>query len=306
MKLIKIVITFSILLISKLGHSQTLGIQETVKYINKLFYDNRSGNYYDEISLSNEGILKIYFNYSKWTYQMEISEVYVNYMEKDNKFKIVCKQPENQNGNFYNLQPTTKCIQIDVATGIIQQPTNYMIISIDNIYNNKKLHNAFQYLFTIVEENGTYTRKDDDPFAPNKFKLNKNEIVTTTNIQNIKLEKIGNIYYLPITIGKTIKKFVLDSGASDVLISEEIESELIKNMTITKDNYMAPALYKIADGSIIQCRRILIPEIKIGNYTIKNVIASIGNKSNTLLLGKSLLDKFANWTIDNNNQTLNL
>jgi clan AA aspartic protease (TIGR02281 family) len=185
-------------------------------------------------------------------------------------------------------------------------PTDYVFVGIKDIYNNKKLYNAFKYLFALINENGTYIRNDNDPFSPNNFGKGKSIITNDGNNQNVKLTKEGGLYYLPVTIGNLTKNFILDSGASDVLISQEIEKKLIDNKKITKSNYLSPSLYKIADGSIIECRRLLLPEIKIGNYIVKNVIASIISNGNTLLLGKSFLDKFQSWTIDNNKQILKL
>jgi len=121
-----------------------------------------------------------------------------------------------------------------------------------------------------------------------------------------KLYKQDNVYYIWVTIGTVKRKFVLDSGASDVLISEESEKDLINSGIIKKTNYLEPALYKLADGSIIQCRRLILPTIQIGNFIVKNVKASIGVGNASLLIGKSLLDKFKKWTIDNESQILNL
>lgn len=91
-----------------------------------------------------------------------------------------------------------------------------------------------------------------------------------------------------------------------MFISEEFEKELISSGILKKNNYQTPGLYQIADGSIIECRRIIIPELKIGNFIVKNVSASVGKGQTPLLLGKSLLDKFKSWKIDNLRETLKL
>ena len=170
----------------------------------------------------------------------------------------------------------------------------------------RKLYNAYSYLLTLVKENGSYTRKDNDQFAPSNYNPYSNQIKGISNSINVQLEKSGGVYFIWITIGGVKKKFVLDSGASDVALSEEFEKELISTGTIKKENYIAPALYRIADGTIVQCRRLIIPELKIGAFTVANVKASVGVGSTPLLLGKSFLDKFKKWTIDNLSNTLNL
>lgn len=290
-------ITFFTVLIAGEGNSQTLTIQETLNYINSTFVNNKnSGGFYYTMSLSNEGNLKFYHTGSKFTYKMHISDVQLNNLPWDNSFNIICK-----NNGYLG----SKCMENDSYI-LNKKPTNYLNIKIDDIYNQKKLFNAFKYFFELIGQDGSYIRKDDDPFSPNNFRNEKSTVINNSNNKNVALTKIGGVYHLPVTIGNLTKNFILDSGASDVLISQEIEKNLIDNKKITKSNYLSPALYKIADGSIIECRRLLLPEIKIGNYIVKNVIASINSNGNTLLLGKSFLDKFQSWTIDNNKQILKL
>jgi aspartyl protease family protein len=288
----------------EVGFAQTLNIQETIDYINKNLYQDKEGTYYKRISLTTDGILTIHHgSKSSSTEKMDISEVRVGSLSAT-YFSIGCKN-QNHGDKYSEYQP--KCIQVeDEFSKSNSGSRTYINIGVKDIYNNKKLYNAFIYLFALVDENGTYIRKDDDPFAPNKFNSINSEIINFSANKYVKLENINGVYYLTAIIGNTTNKFIFDSGASDVLISDKIENELIKNKTISKENYLAPALYKIANGYIIQCRRILLPTIKIGNYTVKDVLASVSSNNNVLLLGKSFLDKFSSWTIDNNNQTLKL
>ncbi|WAC02976.1 retroviral-like aspartic protease family protein [Lacinutrix neustonica] len=93
-------------------------------------------------------------------------------------------------------------------------------------------------------------------------------------------------------------------GASEISISLNLEDDLISKGLLKKEDYIESGLYRIADGSIISCRRIIIKELKVGNFTIKNVVASIGFKESPLLLGKSFLDNFKKWSIDNDLQLL--
>lgn len=291
-----------IIIIIHKTNSQSLGIQETIKYINEKFYEDGKGRYYDEISLNSDGLLKIYNNYTKWTKKIYVNDVELGNILENNMFKIQCKSPKNK-GSYFK---TPKCIQIDNCPRDNMNPTDYVFVGINDIYNNKKLYNAFKYLFALINEKGTYFGNDIDPFSPNNFGTQKTVIINNSTNQNVQLTEVGGVYYLPVTIGNLTKDFILDSGASDVLISQEIEKKLIESKIITKSNYLSSSLYKIADGSIIECRRLLLPEIKIGNYIVKNVIASINSSGNTLLLGKSFLDKFQSWTIDNSKQILKL
>lgn len=286
---------------------QSLTVEETVKYINKAFYDDANGKYYNEINLTNEGVFTVHNTYTKWTYKMEISEVKVGNMN-NNSFQIKCKSPEKKPGSIdyfvgeYYTAP--KCIE--VIGNPYDNPTQWFSLGLKDLYNNKKLYNAFNYLFDLVAAEGTYKRKDDDPFASNNYNPKAIDIKGSSNSSTIKLEKENGVYYIGVIVGGVLKKFVLDTGASDVLLSDSTEKDLIKLGIIKKENYTTPALYKIANGSIVQCRRLILPELKIGNFTVTNVTASVGVGTVPLLLGKSVLDKFKKWTVDNLTQTLNI
>ena len=81
---------------------------------------------------------------------------------------------------------------------------------------------------------------------------------------------------------------------------------LMSNGTIKKENYLTPALYRVADGRIIEQRRLIIPHLTIGNFTVENVHAAVGVGTVPLLLGKSVLDKFSKWSINNLTSTLDV
>lgn len=298
-----------VLLISfhSLLRGQALTIDETVKYINKTYFDNKEYKYYDTLTLAKDGNLKIFNNYTGWTYRMHVSEVEVTGVQ-DNSFKLRCYQPEPTNFNGIKIDNLykTNCIITDVRTGARQEPKSEIYVSLKDPYLIKKLNNAYKYLFAIIRENKNYIRKDDDPFAPGNFNPNSADIKGSSNNSNVKLEISNGVYHVYVTIGGVKKKFVLDSGASDVSLSEEVERELINSGIIKKEYYIESALYKIADGSIVQYRRLILPEIKIGGFTVNNVKAAVGIGSTPLLLGKSFLDKFKKWSIDNTSQTLNL
>ena len=240
----------------------------------------------------------------KLTDFLETSHAEIKDRYPNNMARLECKRSkENSLNSTYSLIP---CIQ---ATSH-NKKSNSSYFSLSTKAGDKnsaeKLLNAVNYLFIIAKENGLYERKDNDPFAPNNFNPKGIEIKSTANNAIIKLDRENGIYYITVTIGGIKRKFVLDSGASEVLLSDDFEKELVRKGIIKKENYITPGLYRIADGSIVQCKRLIIPQLIIGGFTIKNVQASVGLGSVPLLLGKSVLDKFKKWTIDNLTETLNL
>lgn len=184
---------------------------------------------------------------------------------------------------------------------------NYQI----NIFgqnNADKIFNAFKYLFSELSTSTKYNNQNDndDPFSTNNFNKIKPYVSGSETTENINLESYGGVYKVWVKIGTLNKHFVLDSGASEIYLSKDTERELIDNRIIKQEDYIEPGLYKLADGSIIKCRRLVIPEMTIGNYKVKNVKASIGVSESTLLLGRSFLDNFKKWTIDNSKKELHL
>jgi clan AA aspartic protease (TIGR02281 family) len=136
-----------------------------------------------------------------------------------------------------------------------------------------------------------------------KIYPNKDDIKTTNGNKQIKLEKEGSVYYITVKIGSMVRKFVLDSGASEINISEDLERELILDGIITKSDYLEKGTYKTANG-IQECRRVMLKNVTVGPYTISNVAASISNDNSPILLGKSFLDRFKKWSIDNDKSEL--
>jgi aspartyl protease family protein len=139
------------------------------------------------------------------------------------------------------------------------------------------------------------------------FKDFKARIEVANNIpSHISLKKDGTLYTLPVELNDVLKiDFIFDSGASDVSISPDVASTLLKAGTIKESDWLQGAYYKFADGSIAKSKRFKIKSLKIGDRVIKNVPCSISNSLDApMLLGQSVLSKFGKYTFDNVNQKL--
>lgn len=297
-------ILFYFLLVVNLQNlnAQQLGLNETIAYINKSFgYDRK-------ISLGSDGMFEFSGTHlainKPFKYKVHISEVVVS-----NQIK---QQTESSNLPFY-IEITTNTHKKNSGSSYITYILNDKSSNVSDIriftknydsYSTEKLLNAFKYLFSLAEENGLMNRVDDDPFAPQNYNPNRLEVVSSNSNGKIKLQHQNGVYYIPVSIGGIERNFVFDTGASEVLISTDLERQLIENGVIKKDNYLPFGLYQIADGSIVQCRRLILPKINIENIVVKNVHASVGVGSVPLLMGKSVLDKFKKWQIDNISETL--
>jgi len=131
------------------------------------------------------------------------------------------------------------------------------------------------------------------------------DIIGDNETEHVDLLHTMGVYKLKVKIGGVEKYFVLDSGAGDVFISTDYERELLLEGVIKKADYKSSKLYVLADGKQVECRRVVLNGIQVGGYTVNNITAAITDQKNALLLlGKSFLDKFSNWSIDNSKAQL--
>ncbi|HTJ51750.1 MAG TPA: retroviral-like aspartic protease family protein [Cyclobacteriaceae bacterium] len=176
---------------------------------------------------------------------------------------------------------------------------------------NEKCVNAFKYLFSIAGNDPSYSKLDSDPFSKDQFRENEN--IISSGVQSV--NKIpfksngGDLAAVSVSLSGNSKSIIIDdmiidSGASDISISSSTERELINKGLITKENYIERGLYKLADGSIVSARRLKIPYVKIGAFSVKDVVCGVSPTGDVHLLGKSFLNRFSKWSIDNINKKL--
>jgi clan AA aspartic protease (TIGR02281 family) len=123
--------------------------------------------------------------------------------------------------------------------------------------------------------------------------------------ETVPLKRENGIYVVPVVINNQITlNFTLDSGATDVSIPVDVFSTLVRTGTIQQSDYLDTQVYSLADGSTTQTRRFHIRFLRVGNVELRDVIASVGPKSSSPLLGESFLARLGSWAIDNNRQLL--
>jgi len=106
--------------------------------------------------------------------------------------------------------------------------------------------------------------------------------------------------FIDVIINNTTSSFLLDTGASTTLISENYINQLISDGFIVKNsNYLGLVNVKIADGSKVIGAVWRLPFIKIGEIKLLDVevIALENIDSSEYLLGMSTLKKLGNYTI---------
>lgn len=123
--------------------------------------------------------------------------------------------------------------------------------------------------------------------------------VTGPEIDTISVLNLNGMTYVKMKIGSTVQVWLFDTGASDLLINNEMEAELKKQNIINDSNYLGTGEYEMANGIVETCRRYRINNVQFGNFTVNNVLISVTDKGKRIIVGKSLLNKFKRWTLNN-------
>lgn len=121
----------------------------------------------------------------------------------------------------------------------------------------------------------------------------------------IQLEYEHGAYTIPVRInGQITVPFILDTGASEVAIPEDVFRTLLRTKTVSDSDYIGTGTYIMADGSEHASDRFILHEMRVGDHTVKNVIANIVPIGGNPLLGQSFLAKLSGWAIDNDRHIL--
>ena len=113
----------------------------------------------------------------------------------------------------------------------------------------------------------------------------------------VNLVKSGYGWKAKLEIGGNHRYFLLDTGASDLIIDSDVERDLLLDGVISRDNYIGKDFYELANGVIIEADLIRIPHIKIGGCTVYNSIVAV-IPDGGMLLGTGFLDIFSDWRIN--------
>lgn len=103
-----------------------------------------------------------------------------------------------------------------------------------------------------------------------------------------------------LTIGGIEKYFLFDTGASEVIITTDVERQLKEKGVIKESQYRGTRTFQLADGSMVEARMVELDDVRIGSYVVNNLTVAILDEGG-MLCGMGLLNKFRDWEIKNNN-----
>ncbi len=153
-------------------------------------------------------------------------------------------------------------------------------------------YNGLSYMLYEVNRKSEEKSKEN-PFSDSNLSFNKNKK------EVIQLYESGGVSILEVNIGGIDANVILDSGASDLSVPVALEEMLLENKVISKNDYLQPGLYTIADGSIKIASRFVVPYVIVDGVKVQNVLCSTNESEDIILLGKSFLNRFKSWKIEN-------
>lgn len=134
-------------------------------------------------------------------------------------------------------------------------------------------------------------------------------LANPTKYQNnisVPIKKSGGIHTIVVNIGGVNYTYIIDSGASEMLISKSMEIKLLDLGILRNSDFLPSKTFTLADGTEKIYRRAKLSSVRIADLRVEDIIVAITDDNSPLLLGKSFLDKFKSWKLNNTNNTLDL
>ena len=92
------------------------------------------------------------------------------------------------------------------------------------------------------------------------------------NIDSVQVISIMGMHKVRIKIGDEIRIWMIDSGASDLLIPDKSATELKAKKLFSELDFIGEGQYVLADSRLITCKSYKIDGLQIGNFKVNNVI----------------------------------
>ena len=189
-----------------------------------------------------------------------------------------------------------------LVDGISVNETKFDVTTQKGIFFNNELENGQQ----IIQENksgiiikSTYLNGVEEvTYRNDQNSYNSSDVLGSSSSAEVAMEKKGSIdkgklaYYVTLEIDGISGDFLLDTGAMGFSIGkkmfERLKGQGIEFLDLNKK------VASVGVGGESQGKLILLNNVKIGNYTLSNVVASVSLENNFSLLGTGFLLKFSN------------
>jgi predicted aspartyl protease len=116
------------------------------------------------------------------------------------------------------------------------------------------------------------------------FKIMTSVKIKQVQSNTIYLTEKENMKFLNVSINNNDYEFMIDTGATNVVINKNMLNEFLVSGYINQTNFITKSKAKLADGNEIITEEWLFPEIKIKNQIVKNITISVVNNNNSVPL----------------------
>lgn len=117
----------------------------------------------------------------------------------------------------------------------------------------------------------------------------------------IQMEKEGGVYKVPCTVNGVKMKFIFDTGAATVSMSQTMAQFLLDGDYLSVSDIKGTGQSQLADGSIVNHATIVLRDVEIGGMHIHNIDATVIEGQNApLLLGQTAIQELGRVSIDGN------
>jgi clan AA aspartic protease (TIGR02281 family) len=118
-------------------------------------------------------------------------------------------------------------------------------------------------------------------------------------LEQVPVTPDGGVYSVPVHLNGVLRlDLVLDTGAAFVMIPADVALTLKRTGTLTIAQEGNAQDFELADGSVVQQRRVVLCSLQIGSHRLRDVEAIVGGLKSPLLLGQSALRRLEPWRLD--------
>jgi clan AA aspartic protease (TIGR02281 family) len=161
----------------------------------------------------------------------------------------------------------------------------------------------FKQLILLVFLLPAFIRCNSDQKEESELPEDDVSVVYGKKITHTKIimEETGGVYLVPCEVNGLPLKFIFDTGASNVTLSLTEALFMIKNGYLSKDEIYGSSYAQLANGEVTENTEILLREIKIAHFVLRNVRANIVHEmAAPLLLGQSAIRQLGKIQLDGN------
>jgi len=122
---------------------------------------------------------------------------------------------------------------------------------------------------------------------------------TLAAAEQVRLTPEGGVYSVPVHLNGVLRlDLVLDTGAAFVMIPADVALTLKRTGTLSIAQQGDAQDFELADGSVVQQRRVVLCSLQVGSQRLRDVEAIVGGLKSPLLLGQSALRRLEPWRLD--------